>query len=409
MATSPLVPSVGPLIQSLQQFTPRAREDRSLQLAGFERQAGIEEEQLRQLQISNRRQQMLNVAEENRTALLEDQSDLKFVLKDGPTGLRNNIAQLAARKETDSPDIAELVDFANRATKDPELTFSELTSNQEVIGNNISVVDAILQRTKQRPGFTLKPGEIRFGPGGQEIARVDATAGAQRPEALVAGLPENVQAQAIEAFNLAGGGDKGVKALQKAVETGRAQVRREEIPQTLAASFPNASPAELQQLEATALAGKTPESGLKSAEKVRSEQRRLKKAQSFQSRALQLIDRILANPELNDVIGSFEGRIDFLSATSDAESEAIADIEEAQNILTAENMDLMTGVLSESDLQLLKNLSSGALNRTRGEVRFRKDAQTLRDKLSSQLVQTVDDTSKERLVFDPATGQLTPK
>lgn len=409
MATSPLVPSVGPLIQSLQQFTPRAREDRRLQLAGFERQAGIEQEELQRLQIANRRQQMLSVAEENRNALLEEQSDLKFVLKDGPTGLRNNIAQLAAQKGTESPDIAELVDFANRATKDPELTFSELTSNQELIGNNLSVVDAILQRTKQRPGFTLKAGETRFGPVGQEIASIAATAGTQRPEALVAGLPENVQAQAIEAFNLAGGGDKGVKALQKAIETGRAQVRREEIPQTLAASFPNASPAELQQLEATALAGKTPESGLKSAEKVRSEQRRLKKAQSFQSRAVDLLNRILTNPELNDVVGSFEGRIDFLSATSDAESEAIADIEEAQSILTAENMDLMTGVLSESDIQLLKNLSSGALNRTRGEARFKRDLTTLRDKLSSQLVQTIDDTSKERLVFDPVTGQLTPK
>ena len=46
-------------------------------------------------------------------------------------------------------------------------------------------------------------------------------------------------------------------------------------------------------------------------------------------------------------------------------------------------MSLMTGVLSESDIKLLKNLSSGALNRKRGEKRFRKDTQELLDRLSS--------------------------
>jgi len=61
----------------------------------------------------------------------------------------------------------------------------------------------------------------------------------------------------------------------------------------------------------------------------------------------------------------------------------------------------MSGVLSESDIRILQNLASGALNRKRGEKRFRKDAQGLLDKLSAKLVQTVDDT------FQPTTQQPT--
>lgn len=225
---------------------------------------------------------------------------------------------------------------------------------------------------------------------GKEIVGV-AGGKKQAPNALVKGLPKDVQSKAIEAFNLAGGGKDGVKAAERAIEVGRKQTLRSEVPEILDASFPQASPAERRQLEAAVQAGKTVESGLKQAEKIRTEQRRLKKAKDFQARTVSLIDKILANDELSDVIGSIEGRIGI--PTSDKESEAVADIEEAQNILTAENMDLMSGVLSESDLRLLKNLSSGALNRTRSEGRFRADAQKLRDKLSSKLVQTVDDSA----------------
>lgn len=215
----------------------------------------------------------------------------------------------------------------------------------------------------------------------------------QDPSALVAGLPSRIADQATEAFKLAGGGDKGVKALQAAIKTGREQVQREEIPELLSASFPNASPAEREQLSAAAASGKTPESGLKAAEKVRSEQRRLKKAKGFQSRALDLMKGIVSNPQLGDVLGSIEGSYD-TRLFSDAEAELIADIREVGDIMTADNMDLMTGVLSESDIQLLKNLSSGGLNRTRSEKRFLSDVNDMITRLSSQIVKTADDEEK---------------
>ena len=62
-----------------------------------------------------------------------------------------------------------------------------------------------------------------------------------------------------------------------------------------------------------------------------------------------------------------------------------ADIDEVASILTADNLKLMSGVLSESDIKLLKALSSGALNRRRGETRFRKDVGKMLDRLSSNL------------------------
>jgi hypothetical protein len=267
-------------------------------------------------------------------------------------------------------------------------------------------MDILKPSATAKDDFTLKAGEKRFDRGGTVIAEVKGDL-SEAPEGLLRGLSSVERERAKAAFSAAGGGKEGVKALNESIKITRETTQREDVPQILDSSFPNASPAERAQLEAVMTGAKTVESGLKQADKIRAEQRRLKKAKGFQERAVSLLDNILSSDQLGDVTGSIEGAIDF--RFTDVEAELVADIDEAQNILTAENMDLMTGVLSESDIKLLKNLSSGALNRRRGVKRFIKDATLLRDKLNSQLVQTVDDTSKTRLVFDPASGQLVPK
>ena len=262
-------------------------------------------------------------------------------------------------------------------------------------------------------GFTLSEGQTRFDAAGNPIANVDAAGGmASIPSALTEGLSEQVASKGAAAFSSAGGGKDGIDAFIKVVDKATEQEQRALVPALLENSFPNASPAEFQELEAAAAAGVSVESGLKSARTIRTEQRRLKKAKGFQERSVALLDNILASNQVGDVTGPIEGRIDF-KMFSDAEAELIADIDEAQNILTADNMDLMTGVLSESDIKLLKNLSSGALNRIRGKKRFLKDVQNMRDKLSSQLVLTADDKASlsgasKRLIFNPETGQLEP-
>jgi hypothetical protein len=226
--------------------------------------------------------------------------------------------------------------------------------------------------------------------------------GQQAPSALVSGLPELIKSQAVEAFNLAGGGKDGVKALNEAVKIGKESLQRDDAPKILDDTFPNATPAERAEIDAAMSAAKTVDSGLKRAGKIREEQRRLKKAKGFQTRAVDLLTGIINNPQLGGVLGPIDGSID-TRLFADAEAELIADIEEAQNILTAENMKLMTGVLSESDIQILKNLASGALNRKRTPARFNKDATQLLEKLQSEPVVTADDKQASTTTADIST------
>lgn len=151
MATSALVADISPLLNSLQRFTPQGREDRALELAGLQQRDDIRSAQLQQVQATNKRNQILDLANENRVELIGDKNDLAFALKDGPQGLRNNLAQLASQKGQDSQDMAELVQFANMAINDPEGAFDQLTSNQEGINLQLKTVDEILGRVGQDP------------------------------------------------------------------------------------------------------------------------------------------------------------------------------------------------------------------------------------------------------------------
>jgi hypothetical protein len=214
------------------------------------------------------------------------------------------------------------------------------------------------------------------------------------PQELVSNLSPEVASTVSATFEAAGGGSEGLKAVAKVIDTASEQERRNSSPRLISASFPNATKAETVQLQASMDAAKTTEAGLSEAKSVREAQRTAKKAQSFQRRGIQLLDGILANEQLGDVLGSIEGNIDF--RFTDSESELIDDIDEVGSILTADNLNLMSGVLSESDIAILRQLASGGLKRTRSEPRFRKDVQDLRDKLGSNLVVTADDVESER-------------
>ncbi len=223
-----------------------------------------------------------------------------------------------------------------------------------------------------------------------EAATESAGVAAQQiPQELIQNLDPVVAEQVSAAFTASGGGDKGVKAAVKMIESAGESQRRAAGPEILKARFPQASADEMSQLQATLDSAKTSESGMKAAVKLRETQRQVKKGAAFKQTAVDLLDRILANPELDDVIGSREGRdlglpIPFVDEVhSDGEMTAIADIEEASNILTADNLDIMTGVLSETDIKIISNLASGGLNRVRGEVEFKRRVQELRDKIAN--------------------------
>ena len=101
----------------------------------------------------------------------------------------------------------------------------------------------------------------------------------------------------------------------------------------------------------------------------------------------------MENPEIDDVVGSREGREqagDFFTVFSDSESEAVADIDQVRDMLTVDKLKLMSGVLTDKDIQLLSNLAGGALNRTRSEDTFKSGVQDLINELKGVNGSTTD-------------------
>ncbi len=298
--------------------------------------------------------------------------------------------------------------------KDPEAALKSVELRSAIIAPDLhkAYMD---QRTKAGEQFTLSQGQQRFDAEGNPIASVAPKAesftlapGEQRiaggkvvatgapiqaptiPPTLVEGLPEEVAGKASAAYSAAGGGKDGIAAYGKVVDQAGETERRKAAPKLIQDRFPNASPAELSQLQSAMDSAKTTDAGLKEAGAIREKQRQSKKAKAFQNEAVGILNRIIDNDQLGDVVGSIEGSFD-TRLFSDEEAGLIADITEVTDILTADNMDLMTGVLSESDIAILKNLSSGGLNRKRPEKQFRERAASIRDKLKSAVIQTADE------------------
>lgn len=371
-----------------------------------------------------------------------------FVKKQtGIVGKQRALAQAAQEAAAKGEDVSRFVELSNLPEAELDLALDKML----IQGADLKMLteDAL----SAEKGFTLGEGQTRFGPDGKPIASVapkksqtslsknveaatgfkegtpqhaaamrmqlskptgttvnvggSAPAPVVTPIALLEDLPESVARKVDATFRAAGGGKDGINAIDKVKGDFQEEERRKIAPKLLKESFPTATPAELVQLEAAMDASGSTEGGLKRAAKIREEQRRLTKAAGFQDRAVTLLERIVKNPELDDVLGSVEGAVNI--RLSDSEAEIIADIEEASNILTADNMDLMTGVLSESDIKILKNLAGGGLNRTRSVKRFKGDVTNMVEKLSSEKVKTINDTDsgpKEgQTATNPSTGQ----
>jgi hypothetical protein len=245
----------------------------------------------------------------------------------------------------------------------------------------------------------LKKGDILLNPNNQTIAsnQEAPVAPPVAPQTLLEGLDSTTSARASAAFQAAGGGSTGLAALNSEVERGAEIQKRTEVPNLLKSSFPQASEAEMSQIRAAVDAAGSVEEGMNEAGKIREGQRTMKKAQAFQVRAIALLDNILSSDQINDVTGGIEGGFVgniYSSIFSQAQTDLLADIEEVGSILTTDNLDLMTGVLSETDIQLIKDLSAGGLNRKRGEERFKSDVQEMRDRLASQIALTAEDKAQ---------------
>jgi hypothetical protein len=253
---------------------------------------------------------------------------------------------------------------------------------------------------KSEQGLVFNPNTGTYSVDPTAKARFDEVAGQKNqaqviPPVLIQGLNPEIAEQASAAYTAGGGGDKGLKAYQAVIDSGTEQQKRTASPAMLKTSFPQASKAEMAQLQAAMDAAKDTSSGLVAANKVREGQRKTVKAQGFQKKAVDLLTKIIENPQLGDVLGSIEGGYDF-RPFSDDETELISDIEEAKIIVTTDNLSLMSGILTDKDINMLKQISGGALNRKRNKDRFITDVTTLRDKLQSEQVVTADELADQR-------------
>jgi hypothetical protein len=361
-------------------------------------------------------QQNKAIGERNTTKFDQEQSTIRAtVLNKLATSMKTVPAeQRQAFLQSQVPELAKFnIDgavFAQESLDDASLDEAILSTQSFIAqkeGPSALEQAQTAKTVKQTELLGIEKPEIVSALDEAKIAKINAeiagaSKGAETPalNTLIAGASPEVQAAAKSAFELSGGGDKGVKALVKVLEAGEETTRRAAAPETLKANFPNANEAELKELQAVVDSSKTTESGFKEAGKLREKQRQVKIGNDTKARGLEIITKLFDNDELDDVIGSIEGSdksiIPFVDkkSRSDKEAEAIADIEELESILTAGSLKLMSGVLSESDIGILKNIAAGGLNRMRGEKRFREDLARIQEKLKGALGVKDEDLTK---------------
>ena len=281
----------------------------------------------------------------------------------------------------DEPAAKNLMEMANLAVNDPE-RFEAEANKDILLSKNTKLIDlANIGSSAVKPVVVAKGGSV-YDPATKTFTSASpASSAPEIPKSLLKGLSPSVAEKGSAAYTAAGGGKDGMKAFNEAVIISKEDERRQQLPDLLSTRYPYATEEEVSQIKAAIDSAPSVESGLKSADIIREQQRTNTKGKEMAERSLVLVENILGNNELSDVVGSYEGQDDIIIPRSDKEAEAIADIKELTNILTVPNMKLMSGILSETDLKLLMSIAGGGLNRMRGEDRFIKDATDIAEKL----------------------------
>ena len=204
------------------------------------------------------------------------------------------------------------------------------------------------------------------------------------PDVLIADLDEDVAALAAAAYRGGNGGSSGMAAASKVIEDSKELGRMENMAVSLSEIFPSADNAEMAELQSIVRNAESYEKGMESAQKRRESQKTDSAGRENKLRGIQLVNRILDNKELEAVIGGMEGshKIDSRQHMFDQlEINAIADIENLADILTGDNLGMMSGVLSESDMKIIANIAGGGLNRQRSLEVFKADIMAIKEVL----------------------------
>lgn len=238
------------------------------------------------------------------------------------------------------------------------------------------------------------------------------------PKSIISALPSEIQEQAAEAYRAAGGGKDGLSAIERLEERyaqrnkqSRESAARENIPQALRVRYPDATEQELATLGNTVRSANSLESGWAAADKVRSNQVTQRKKDRVLSNVASTVENILSNDEWKDVVGNLEGNTEgvmgFIFGEQGGglfegnEKNAINDFDYLRDLLTAENLDMMSGVLSESDIKILANIGSGGTARTYDEDRVEGALKNLYKASSGKPY-----GQKKRRRYNPETGEI---
>lgn len=97
---------------------------------------------------------------------------------------------------------------------------------------------------------------------------------------------------------------------------------------------------------------------------------------------LKSIDQLAGNDDYIDSLTGYRGRLPVSTTNEGIEADALLD--NITNSLTLDNLKLMTGVLTDKDIELLKSAASG-LKKGMGTDRFKEILQTIRNKVTTNL------------------------
>ena len=109
-------------------------------------------------------------------------------------------------------------------------------------------------------------------------------------------------------------------------------------------------------------------------EKIREADVKNKKGRQLGEKAKSLASELLNHPGLDRSVGALQGSVvgQFLTG-SDESSNFMNKHNQLKSILTAENLDMMTGVLSETDIKILSDIAGGGLQLKGGEKAYRDE------------------------------------
>jgi len=290
----------------------------------------------------------------------------------------------------------------------------------------------LINARKTQPGFTLSEDQVRFGPRGQEIARgvVKPTTPQERftpvfdKQGNILGQRSSLTGQVVKdprtpATLKTTAPITETGKINRAIETG--EITEEQGNRLLAeelkdpTSFENFKeelgrdklrieqeqrlrlndPSEQLALQQLNLNVEAKQSAIRASKET------LRRSGVLKTDAKRLIDQLLANV---DGVTSFVGPVERLFfgdfALGSKTLRARTKISQLKSILTAENLGLMTGVLSESDLKILADIAGGGLDVGGDETLFIDELKRMQKLFSAPITPVVSAPQGGKVFFD---------